>query len=57
MKILGTKNANTDIVDKEYVDKSLEEVKKTIPKVWMGNEAEYSRIINKNPETIYYIIE
>lgn len=57
MKILGTKNANTDIVDKEYVDKSLEEVKKTIPKVWIGNETEYSRIINKNPETIYYIIE
>ena len=57
MKILGTKNANTDIVDKEYVDKSLEEVKQTIPKVWIGNETEYSRIINKNPETIYYIIE
>lgn len=57
MKILGTKNANTDIVDKEYADKSLEEVKKTIPKVWIGNETEYSRIINKNPETIYYIIE
>lgn len=57
MKILGTKNANTDIVDKEYVDKSLEDVKKTIPKVWIGNETEYSRIINKNPETIYYIIE
>lgn len=58
MKILGNQDNNADIIDKEYVDKALEYVKITIPKIWCGSESEYVALNNNiDPNTLYIIEE